>query len=199
MTDPEHDVPAENDDDVTSFFSSLKQQLGIDFEEPMTRADVDQAAQGTPPPLPVPDEAVEEETYPGSKQALRPIDEEEVRKARPVAPPIPWDEMPSRVYTVRGQDTEFYTIGSLATALQRQVVTLRKWEQKGYLPPAQFRAPGKKTKQDRLYTREQIEGLAKILEQEGLLLARKKMRIDQTDFPERARRLFARLAQQQED
>lgn len=190
--------------DVTAFFSELKEKYGIDFEDSATSSELARArelSQETPPeaPIPDPEEAVEEERYPGSKQALRPVDPEEIQKARPVAPPIPWDELPARTYTVRGRETEFYTVGSLAKALQREVVTLRKWEQKGYLPAAQYRAPGKKAKQDRLYTREQIEGLAKILQEEGLLLARKKMRIDQTNFPERAHRLFDRLAQQRQE
>lgn len=195
-------------EDPEEFFARLKEKYGIDFEEEMSSGDVERARElveeESPPSAPILEieELDEEDRYPGSKQALKPLTREEVHKDKPTAPPIPWEELPSRVYTVQGRDTTFYTIGALAAAMQREVVTLRKWEQKGYLPPANFRAPSKhptKPKHDRLYTREQIEGLVKILEEEGLLIARKKMRIDQTNFPERAHALFERLAQQRRE
>ena len=192
-------------DEVSAFFRNLREQVGIDFEDEGEDAPVERAremADDTPPepPLPEPEEAEEAETYPGSKQALKRIEEDElddeIQKAARV---IPWDDLPVRTYTLQGKSTEFYTIGSLAKALRREVVTLRKWEQKGYLPPAPYRSPGEGTKKDRLYTRDHVEGLVKILSEEKLLNPRKKMRIDQTNFPAKAHRLFAKLGNREEN
>lgn len=75
-----------------------------------------------------------------------------------------WDKHPT-VKMLRGVRTEFFTVGDLAAALGRTPVTIRSWEDKGWLPHATFRTetpkgtqvPGKKVKGRRLYTRSQIE------------------------------------------
>lgn len=92
---------------------------------------------------------------------------------------------------VDGVEVEFYPISAVAKALNREVVTVRKWERKGYLPAARFRTRGKK--QDRLYTRPQIEGLVLIAIDEGLMEPEKKKRINDTQFPQRAAALFEAL------
>lgn len=67
-------------------------------------------------------------------------------------------------YLVGGNVRKFYTIGSLAQALNRKPVTIRSWESKGWIPSASFRTPppkgeqvpGKATKGRRLYSEAQI-------------------------------------------
>ena len=189
------------EEDVEAFFRNIKEKLGIEFGDDVTEADDPREAARRAmeehdldipedPPVTLTEEVVEEERYPGSKQALTPVKVESEDDGLDE----PWDTHP-RIYTTRGTETEFFPISALATALRRKTVTVRKWEQKGYLPKAQFRSPGGGEKQDRLYTREQIEGLLRIAREEKLLEPRKKMRIDQTDFPNRAHRLFAKLAE----
>jgi hypothetical protein len=93
--------------------------------------------------------------------------------AEPVPEFKPWDNNP-RHYKVKGIDTEFFTVGHLAEALHRTPRTIRWWEDKGVLPPATFRAPKPHKSQlkqvgDRLYSREQIEAVIKVAEEEGVL------------------------------
>lgn len=83
--------------------------------------------------------------------------------------PFQWlNDLPYREFLVKGKPQKFYTIGALAAALGKKQVTIRSWEQKGWLPPPKFRTPapkgdqvpGKKAKGLRLYTREQLLFLA---------------------------------------
>lgn len=70
----------------------------------------------------------------------------------------------SHEFYVGGKTSKFYSIGSLAQALNRKPVTIRSWESKGWLPPASFRTqppkgeqvPGKATKGRRLYSEAQV-------------------------------------------
>lgn len=92
------------------------------------------------------------------------------RAPRREAPPSPkldlatdWDSKPT-IKIHKGEEREFFTIGDLATALGREPVTIRSWEDKGYLPKSRYRGPapkkgipGKEVKGRRLYTRQQIE------------------------------------------
>ena len=74
------------------------------------------------------------------------------------------ESLPSHEYTVNGIKKRFYTIGALASALNRKPVTIRSWESKGWLPSASFRTPpprseqipGKAVKGRRLYSEAQI-------------------------------------------
>jgi len=55
-----------------------------------------------------------------------------------------------------------FTIAALAAALEKQVVTIRLWEKKGFIPIAPYRLRsktlnGKKVNGNRVYTRELIE------------------------------------------
>jgi hypothetical protein len=67
-------------------------------------------------------------------------------------------------YLVNGMARRFYTVGALASALNRKPVTIRSWEAKGWIPPASFRTPapkseqipGKAVKGRRLYSEAQI-------------------------------------------
>lgn len=102
--------------------------------------------------------------YPGSRQ-LR----------RAVAAPVPqdsgkpaWDKPVIKI--VRGVEVELFTIGQLGLALNRAAVTMRLWERNGVLPKARMRlAPKNKVGGRRYYTRGQVEGVARIAAEEGLL------------------------------
>jgi len=67
-------------------------------------------------------------------------------------------------YAVNGVTHKFYTVGALASALNRKPVTIRSWEAKGWIPQASFRTPaprseqipGKAVKGRRLYSESQI-------------------------------------------
>lgn len=128
------------------------------------------------------------EFYPGSRHR---------REDGPVIPePVQavvetdWDTNPKWL-TLDGVDVEFFTIGALATALNRQVVTIRKWEREGVLPVATYRSAG--ARKNRLYTRAQIEGLRLIAAEEGLMDPTIKKNLGDTDFSARARQLFRAL------
>ena len=72
-----------------------------------------------------------------------------------------WDENPI-IKTSGGKETEVFTIGALAQALEKTIVTVRLWERKGYIPRAPYRLrsktlKGQKTGGNRVYTRSLIE------------------------------------------
>ena len=108
--------------------------------------------------------------YPG-KRPLR-----HTTAAHAVQPEIVWDAKPLHKM-LHGQLTEFFSIGHLATALGRTPVTIRSWEDKGWLPLSRYRAPnpkgeqvpGKATKGKRLYTREQIEVVIAAANKHGVM------------------------------
>lgn len=99
---------------------------------------------------------------PGSKQ-LRRLSTPEADKRRKQArgESNGWDENPI-IKTLHGVETEVFTIGSLAQALEKEIVTIRLWEKKGFIPIAPYRLRskmlnGKKVNGNRVYTRELIE------------------------------------------
>lgn len=96
-----------------------------------------------------------------------------------------WDARPRR-YRVDGKEVELFPIGALATAIQRDVLTVRGWERKGWFPAPVLRAPG--GHQHRLYTRRFIEGAIRIANEEGLY--KPGTRVNKTDFTPRVFALF---------
>lgn len=132
------------------------------------------------------------ETYPGSSQPLRSAQ----RRVDALKGSHGWDARPVRL-EFKGQMTEFFTIGALAQALQRENSTLRDWETMGYLPRAPRRtgsnAPTRHGKR-RLYLREEVEGLMKLADEEGLFKrgpgGQLSTRVADTGFPQRAQALF---------
>lgn len=107
-----------------------------------------------------------------------------------------WEEKP-RTYTVGGKDVEFFTVGQLAMALNRTSKTVRRWEEKGIIPVAIFRAPSKSPLgKQRLYTRAQVEGMMRIAKEEGLLYSNYQG-IRKTRFTEKVTALFAKLASEE--
>lgn len=135
-------------------------------------------------------EEVQKEFYPGTTREI-------VRKPRKKAAKDTdgWDARP-RIFHVGGEAKEFFDIGALARALGRKPVTIRAWEQRGFIPKATFRRPSESLNGTRrLYSREQIEGMVRIAEEEGLLKGDNRS-ITATDFAARVLDLFRTLATQ---
>lgn len=102
------------------------------------------------------------ETAPGSRHARREPTERAVKQRKKAfGESNGWDESPI-IKTIKGVETELFTIGALAHALEKKIVTIRLWEKKGYIPIAPYRLRskelnGKKVQGNRVYTRELIE------------------------------------------
>lgn len=108
-----------------------------------------------------------QEFYPGSSRKKKGYEESE-------EPVIELDELPElgkpHYYMVNNQPVALYNIGSLARALNRKPVTIRKWESEGYIPVSPYKMPARDSRgQRRLYSREQIESLRQIAYDEGIL------------------------------
>ena len=108
---------------------------------------------------------------PGSKKKRREPDPKVSR--RKTGESNGWDENPI-IKTLGGKETEVFTIGALAHALEKQIVTVRLWERKGYIPRAPYRLrakvlKGQKTNGNRVYTRPLIEATIDEFAKRGLL------------------------------
>mgnify|MGYP006267679805 CR=1 FL=1 len=84
-----------------------------------------------------------------------------------------WDENPI-MKTLGGKEVEVFTIGALAKALEKSIVSVRLWERKGYIPRAPYRLrakvlKGQKTNGNRVYTRALIESAVEEFNRRGLL------------------------------
>jgi hypothetical protein len=113
--------------------------------------------------------------YPGRRKPVNRPDKSKVEED--VTPP--WDDRPLHLVH-KGQVREWFTIRHLAKALGRKEVTIRSWEKKGRMPQTPFRtAPPRNSNLAtavgrRLWTREQIEGVVKIAEEEGVIVNMKQ-------------------------
>ena len=111
---------------------------------------------------------------PGSKQKRRDVSGlSEKRRAKILGESNGWDANPI-IKTLQGVETEVFTIAALAAALDKQVVTIRLWEKKGYIPIAPYRLRsknlnGKKVSGNRVYTRALIEITIEEFQRRGLL------------------------------
>lgn len=111
---------------------------------------------------------------PGSKQPRRSDSDASKRKrAKVLGESNGWDSDPI-VKTLQGVEIELFSIGALATALEKKVVTIRLWEKKGYIPLAPYRLrskslQGKKVNGNRVYTRILIEIAIEEFNKRGLL------------------------------
>jgi hypothetical protein len=135
--------------------------------------------------------------YPGSKQ---------VRASRRPPPPVvakPWDAHPV-ILTVEGVETEMFDVGHLGKAMNgRSGAAMRQWEFRKYIPPADYRFPGKvnhggTTNAEglrRLYTREQVEGMVAIAKEEKVWDGTQTVAASR--FAERVKDLFASGRRQQ--
>lgn len=128
--------------------------------------------------------------YPGSKRKRRgpkPV------KASPAPTPLSDDwAMKPVVKAIKGKNVEFFTIGSLARALNKSEVSVRLWIRKGYLPTEPYRLPatkmpdGRSVAGRRLYTREMIESARDSFSRRGLL---DTPRIEWRDYPDLAQEI----------
>lgn len=135
-------------------------------------------------------EKLSEEYYPGSKRKIERSDDDTAAD-----PSDGWDAKP-RVYKKDGKDTEFFTVGHLAMAMNRKPLTIRQWERRGIIPKSTFQRAGRNGSQHgrrRLYTRAQIEGMIQIAAEEGLL-SNDRREIASTNFKARVLKLFKDLA-----
>jgi hypothetical protein len=111
---------------------------------------------------------------PGSKQQRRnPNDTSEKRRKQVLGESNGWDENPI-MKLVKGVETELFTVSALAMALEKEIVTIRLWEKKGYIPNAPYRLRskslnGKKVNGNRVYTRELIQIAIEEFAKRGLL------------------------------
>jgi hypothetical protein len=113
-------------------------------------------------------------TVPGSKKPRRednPVAQKMRRKI--LEDTNGWDDNPI-IKTLNGKEVELFTVGAFAQALEKEVVTIRYWEKKGFIPIAPYRLRskslnGKKVNGNRVYTRDLIEITIKEFERRGLL------------------------------
>ena len=107
--------------------------------------------------------------YPNSKRKRRAKEEKITKKNSD------WTINPIKKTLPNGRDMEFYTIGALAVALGRPLVTIRYWMKEGYLPAPSYRlgdkkdATGKEIKGRRLYSRSQIDAAVELFGKAGAL------------------------------
>jgi len=112
-----------------------------------------------------------ENFYPGSKQKRRLLDEY----------PVSFKEVDSswelnfyEKTLPNGAKVHMYTLGSLAQALGRPVITVRTWIKEGYLPASPYRLPTKPDKNGvaragrRLYSKAMIDSAVQVFKQAGL-------------------------------
>jgi len=111
------------------------------------------------------------EYIPGSKKKRREIDPKVSR--RKSGESNGWDSNPI-IKTLAGKETQVFTIGALAQALEKTIVTIRLWERKGFIPRAPYRlrsktVKGQKTGGNRVYTRALIESAVEEFNRRGLI------------------------------
>ena len=145
---------------------------------------------------PMPSFADLDEYYPGSRRKRR--ESRQARQERLIVERAEakenesWDARPWKKHVKfkdgREADVELFPIGALAKSLHRDSVTVRAWIRKGWLPHAMFQTkPLAGTRGDagrRLWSRAQIEGIAQIAKEEGLL-NENPPRIQRTKFTQR--------------
>lgn len=112
-----------------------------------------------------------DEYYPGSKRKRRAVATPTAKEKVDVA----WDSRPYKKTLPNGKDIELFTVGALAAALGRPFVSVKLWNQKGYLPTPPYRLPtkpnknGEEHKGRRLYSRAMVEKTVEIFNSSGLL------------------------------
>jgi hypothetical protein len=109
--------------------------------------------------------------YPGSKRKRKAHEP----KKQEVEPGQGWDSRPYVKTLPNGKDVEMFTIGALAEALGRPVITIRTWIKEGHIPASPYRLPAKQNVRGetqmgrRLYSRSMVEKLIELFEKSGLL------------------------------
>jgi hypothetical protein len=114
----------------------------------------------------------------------------------PAGLPDPVVVPPGKKFTISGVERELFSIGQVADVLNRSPVTLRKWEARGIIPRATFVKSGANKDvrgRRRLYSREQVEALVRIAQEEKILHDPHKQ-ITSTQFTVKVRAAFKELA-----
>lgn len=112
-----------------------------------------------------------DEFYPGSKRKRKAV----VKKQPEVVPGTNWDSSSKLRTLPNGKDVEMFTIGALASALGRPIITIRNWIKEGHIPSAPYRLPSTKDVNGdvhagkRLYSRAIIEKTLQLFEKAGVL------------------------------
>jgi hypothetical protein len=106
--------------------------------------------------------------YPGSKRKRRePVPKVEVDTS--------WQKDAFKKTLPNGKELEFYTLGSLAKALNRPTATLRQWMDRDKLPSSPYKLPDKPGKHGkmvggrRLYSKAMVEITVELFAKAGLL------------------------------
>lgn len=132
-----------------------------------------------------------DEFYPGSKRKRKPVVKKEPKA---VANPN-WDAKPRTITMPNGNDMEVFTIGALADALNRPIITVRTWIKDGHIPSAPYRLPSKKNRNGedhagkRLYSRAMIEAAVELFSKFDVLDLR---RIDWSEYDDLSNELAVR-------
>ena len=106
--------------------------------------------------------------YPGSKRKRREPKVEETVKSE-------WDKHPRPTVMPNGKELDLFTIGALAEALGRPVITIKLWMKEGHLPTSPYRLPtkvdknGKERQGRRLYSKSMIESAISVFTKFGVL------------------------------
>jgi hypothetical protein len=112
-----------------------------------------------------------DEYYPNSKRKRK----VSVPKKPEIEPDLSWDSKPTKKTLPNGKDVELFSIGALAAALGRPVITIRTWIKEGYLPASPYRLPTKKNingedhQGRRLYSRAMVESTIELFRSAGVL------------------------------
>lgn len=124
--------------------------------------------------------------YPGSRER---------RQTVPASRPSAVEEDPLGtpvILVLKGRDTEFFTIGQVAGAIDRKAGTLRGWEASGILPTSGYAKPSKDPRgRRRLYTRAQAMGIVRIARELGIASSASRVPLD--EFGKRVAALFTEL------
>jgi hypothetical protein len=113
--------------------------------------------------------------YPGSKRKRK----EKVEPKREIEPKDLWDKHPRVITLPNGKGIEMFTIGALAEALGRPIITIRSWIKEGHLPASPYRLPASKNANgelrqgNRLYSRTMVEKAIEMFEKAGLLYVKR--------------------------
>jgi hypothetical protein len=113
--------------------------------------------------------------YPNSKRKRKKIEP----KKQEVQPDKAWDVRPRMITLPNQKKIETFTIGALAQALGRPIVTIRVWITEGYIPSAPYRLPDKKNlngknhKGNRLYSRAMVEKVIELFDLAGILYVKR--------------------------
>lgn len=129
--------------------------------------------------------------YPGSKRKRKPV----VKKEPEAVVSPSWDAKPKTITMPSGKDMEVFTIGALADALGRPIITVRSWIKEGYIPSAPYRLPAKKNRHGedhagkRLYSRAMIEAAIELFSKFDVLDIK---RIDWSEYGDLSKELAVR-------